>query len=193
MSAGARVASVRAAVGDRPPTVRLADGRQGSGFWGLNLRVMRCMPAGARVASVRAAEGDRPPTVRLAGGGETAAPRGVVVATEAPEAAALLGDALADSPSKREPGVGTACVYFRRACGAMQKVCRVGRSVKLVLQVWDLDVAADVVWRALLLGLRRWRTCSAAHAPCRHVPLCHASGQGKLQGSAGFTSGLEQL
>ncbi|KAK9836272.1 hypothetical protein WJX81_001340 [Elliptochloris bilobata] len=68
---------------------------------------------GARAASVRAAEGGRPAVVRLAGGGEVAAPRGVVVATEAPAAAELLGDALADSPSKAEPGVGTACIYFR--------------------------------------------------------------------------------
>ena len=157
VSAGARVASVRAADGDRPPEVHLANGLLGFQVEGVN-RLCRCArgerapansdrpplvhlagglgfknkavnaSAGARVASVRAADGDRPPTVHLAGGGEAAAPRGVVVATEAPEAAALLGGALADAPSKREHGVGTACVYFRRACPWLSKgFCSVRR------------------------------------------------------------------
>ncbi len=71
--------------------------------------------AGMRASSVQAADRGRPATVRLADGGEVAARRGVVVATDGPAAAALLGSALADSPSKPEQGVGTACVYFRRA------------------------------------------------------------------------------
>lgn len=68
-----------------------------------------------RASSIQAADCGRPATVRLADGGEIAARRGVVVATDGPAAAALLGSALADSPSKTEQGVGTACVYFRCA------------------------------------------------------------------------------
>lgn len=35
------------------------------------------------------------------------------MAVEGPEASRLLGASLGPSPSKREPGVGTACVYFK--------------------------------------------------------------------------------
>jgi phytoene dehydrogenase-like protein len=67
----------------------------------------------ARVASVKPAgdDGRAFPSITLADGTEYTA-KAVVVATEGPQAEALLGDALASSPSKREPGVGTCCLYF---------------------------------------------------------------------------------
>jgi hypothetical protein len=67
------------------------------------------------VEGVAGREGDEPPRVTLTGGEVFRPPLGVVVATEAPAAAALLGNRLAASPSKLDPGVGTACLYFRWA------------------------------------------------------------------------------
>ncbi|KXZ45256.1 hypothetical protein GPECTOR_56g352 [Gonium pectorale] len=61
---------------------------------------------GTRVSSVSGR------TVTLADGTVLSARRGVVVAVEGPEAARLLGPALAGSPSKADPGVGTCCLYF---------------------------------------------------------------------------------
>ena len=52
--------------------------------------------------------------MELEDGTSIAASKGVVVAVEGPEARRLLGDRLdsSPSPSKSEPGVGTACLYF---------------------------------------------------------------------------------
>ena len=51
--------------------------------------------------------------VRLADGTTVSARRGVVVATDGPAAARLLGSSLEATPSKPDPGVGTCCLYFR--------------------------------------------------------------------------------
>lgn len=63
------------------------------------------------VASVAPASNDAGPSVTLKDGSALAA-RAVVVATEGPAAAALLGNALAAAPSKSEKAVGTCCLYF---------------------------------------------------------------------------------
>lgn len=55
----------------------------------------------------------RGPYVTLTDGSSVQASRAVVVATEAPAAARLLGIALEGYPSKTEPGVGTCNLYFR--------------------------------------------------------------------------------
>lgn len=57
----------------------------------------------------------QPGSVGLAGGRSVSARRAIVVATDAPAARGLLGDALEASPSKTEPGVGTCNLYFRWA------------------------------------------------------------------------------
>ena len=54
-------------------------------------------------------------SVRLADGTVLPAAGGLVVATEGPEAGRLLGERLAAAPSKADPAVGTACVYFKAA------------------------------------------------------------------------------
>jgi phytoene dehydrogenase-like protein len=69
----------------------------------------------ARVESVERAGADGLARVALAGGGALAA-RAVVVATECPAAAALLGDALSNTSAAAapaaSPAVGTCCLYF---------------------------------------------------------------------------------
>lgn len=55
----------------------------------------------------------KPGQVTVAGGQIISASQAVVVATEAPAARALLGEALAGSGSKTEEAVGTANLYFR--------------------------------------------------------------------------------
>jgi len=67
---------------------------------------------GAKVDKVVAASGGSPARVVVAGSGEVVASKGVVVAVEGPEAMRLLGATLQASPSKPEPGVGTANLYF---------------------------------------------------------------------------------
>lgn len=64
----------------------------------------------AKVASIGE---DR--TVTLASGALLRARAAIIVAVEGPEASRLLGERLtsSSSPSKREPGVGTACLYFK--------------------------------------------------------------------------------
>lgn len=73
--------------------------------------------AGVRVEGVDTAgpsgQPERAAVISISGGRQVAARRAVVVATEAPAAEALLGDALEASPSKRDPGVGTCNLYFR--------------------------------------------------------------------------------
>ena len=49
----------------------------------------------------------------MAGGQTISASQAVVVATEAPAARALLGEAMKTSDSKSEEAVGTANLYFR--------------------------------------------------------------------------------
>ena len=71
-----------------------------------------CKAARMPCAGVQAT-GVAPGSVALEGGRTVSARRGVVVATDARSAEALLGDALEASPSKREPGVGTCNLYFR--------------------------------------------------------------------------------
>ncbi|GBF94145.1 hypothetical protein Rsub_07132 [Raphidocelis subcapitata] len=67
----------------------------------------------ARVAAIEPGGGGAGARVSLADGRSVEARRGVVVATEGPEAQRLLGAALKASPSKPEGGVGTCCLYFR--------------------------------------------------------------------------------
>ena len=55
----------------------------------------------------------QPGQVRVAGGQTISASQAVVVATEAPAARSLLGEALTASDSKSEEAVGTANLYFR--------------------------------------------------------------------------------
>lgn len=63
-------------------------------------------------ASVSSSSGGGGASVTLADGSSIEA-RAVVVAVEGPEAAKLLGPALAGAPSKAAPGVGTCCLYFK--------------------------------------------------------------------------------
>jgi hypothetical protein len=51
--------------------------------------------------------------VVLASGKEIKARRGVVVAADTAAAEAMLGEQLAAAPSKRTPGVGTCCLYYK--------------------------------------------------------------------------------
>ncbi|KAK9807377.1 hypothetical protein WJX73_009272 [Symbiochloris irregularis] len=67
---------------------------------------------GQAVQEVRPAADGRPASVTLKGGQSIAADA-VVVATEGPTAAKLLSSSAQASPSKPEPGVGTACLYYR--------------------------------------------------------------------------------
>lgn len=53
--------------------------------------------------------------VHLEDGTSLLARKAAVVATDGPTAKGLLGDALSESPSKPEAGVGTCCLYFRSA------------------------------------------------------------------------------
>lgn len=67
-----------------------------------------------QVASVQpgsTGEASSSPTVTLADGSVLSA-SAVVVATEGPKAAELLGSMLSAAPSKQGPGVGTCCLYF---------------------------------------------------------------------------------
>jgi hypothetical protein len=65
------------------------------------------------VESVVGSCAGQPGSVGLSGGRTVGARRAIVVATDAPAARQLLGDALEASPSKTEPGVGTCNLYFR--------------------------------------------------------------------------------
>lgn len=67
---------------------------------------------GVRVEAVESSSGSEGASVRLSDGGTISARRGVVVATDGPAAARLLGSSLEAAPSKSEPGVGTCCLYF---------------------------------------------------------------------------------
>ena len=71
--------------------------------------------AGVRVESVTGPLPGQPGQVRVAGGQTISASQAVVVATEAPAARALLGEAMTASDSKTEEAVGTANLYFRCA------------------------------------------------------------------------------
>ena len=106
----------RAAEQHRPVRMCASSAGLSSGYLS-PLRGVRLV-AEVRVESVAGASGGQPGTVGLAGGRAVAARRAIVVATDAPAARALLGNALEASPSKTEPGVGTCNVYFRCA------VCR---------------------------------------------------------------------
>ncbi|KAK9917191.1 hypothetical protein WJX75_001718 [Coccomyxa subellipsoidea] len=68
---------------------------------------------GVGVESVVGSCAGQPGSVGLSGGRTVGARRAIVVATDAPAARQLLGDALEASPSKTEPGVGTCNLYFR--------------------------------------------------------------------------------
>ncbi|KAI8473014.1 MAG: hypothetical protein J3K34DRAFT_453716 [Monoraphidium minutum] len=70
---------------------------------------------GAKVERIEPGSGGAPARVVLSDGRSVAARRGVVVATEGPEAARLLGERLQASPSKPQAGVGTCCLYFAAA------------------------------------------------------------------------------
>lgn len=73
--------------------------------------------AGVRVESLTGPIPGQPGQVRVAGGQTVSASQAVVVATEAPAARALLGNAMTALDSKTEEGVGTANLYFRYAWG----------------------------------------------------------------------------
>ncbi|CAL5224451.1 g7140 [Coccomyxa viridis] len=68
---------------------------------------------GTRVESVTGPIPGQPGRVRVEGGQTICASQAVVVATEAPAARTLLGEAMASSDSKSEEAVGTANLYFR--------------------------------------------------------------------------------
>ena len=68
---------------------------------------------GLLVERVAGGAGGQPGSVEVSGGRSVGARRAIVVATDAPAARGLLGDALEASPSKTEPGVGTCNLYFR--------------------------------------------------------------------------------
>ncbi len=69
--------------------------------------------AGVKVEAVESSTASGGASVRLADGNTITARRGVVVATEGPAAAQLLGSSLEATPSKSEAAVGTCCLYFR--------------------------------------------------------------------------------
>jgi hypothetical protein len=73
--------------------------------------------AGVRVESLTGPIPGQPGQVRVAGGQTVSASQAVVVATEAPAARVLLGNAMIALDSKTEEGVGTANLYFRYAWG----------------------------------------------------------------------------
>jgi hypothetical protein len=75
--------------------------------------------AGVRVKAVESSSGTGGASVLLADGSTINARQGVVVATDGPAAAQLLGGALTANPSKADPGVGTCCLYFRCASSAL--------------------------------------------------------------------------
>ena len=56
---------------------------------------------------------ESPPEVTLEDGTKLAGKRGIVVATDQPSAARLLGKALELSPSKEGQGRGTCNLYFK--------------------------------------------------------------------------------
>ncbi len=72
----------------------------------------RCV-AGARVKEVTSSDTESPPEVTLEDGSKMTAKRGIVVATDQPSAAKLLGQHLDSSPSKEGKGRGTCNLYFK--------------------------------------------------------------------------------
>lgn len=83
----------------------------------------------------------KPGQVRVSDEQAVSATQAVVVATEAPAARALLGEAMLSSDSKTEDGVGTANLYFR--C-----VPRASRRTDSWLH-WSSNISAGGAFRAL--------------------------------------------
>ena len=76
----------------------------------------RALPAGAvrcgtKATAVVMGEG-RERVIEIEGGGAVTAKKALIVATEGPGAAALLGEPLAKAPSANGAPVGTTCLYF---------------------------------------------------------------------------------
>lgn len=69
--------------------------------------------AGAKVQQLSSSDMGSPPEVTLKDGTKMTGKRGVVVATDQPAAAQLLGKRLDASPSRQGKGRGTCNVYFR--------------------------------------------------------------------------------
>lgn len=69
--------------------------------------------AGARVMEVTSSDTESPPEVTLEDGSKMTAKRGIVVATDQPSAAKLLGQHLDSNPSKEGKGRGTCNLYFK--------------------------------------------------------------------------------
>ena len=72
--------------------------------------------AGAKVRGGSSSDLGSAPEVTLEDGTKMAAKRGVIVATDQPAAARLLGKHLNASPSRQGKGRGTCNVYFRYVC-----------------------------------------------------------------------------
>ena len=68
---------------------------------------------GAQVKEVSSSDLDTLPEVTLEDGTKMTGKRGVVVATDQPAAARLLGKHLEASPSKEGKGRGTCNIYFK--------------------------------------------------------------------------------
>jgi hypothetical protein len=65
------------------------------------------------VKEVTSSDTESPPEVTLEDGSKMTAKRGIVVATDQPSAAKLLGQHLDSSPSKEGKGRGTCNLYFK--------------------------------------------------------------------------------
>ncbi|KAG1672459.1 hypothetical protein FOA52_013245 [Chlamydomonas sp. UWO 241] len=75
-----------------------------------------CVHLSTRVAVVEGQREGACASVTTADGETVTARKGVIVASDGPEAQRLLGDALAKAgASKPQPGVGTSCLYFSAA------------------------------------------------------------------------------
>jgi hypothetical protein len=95
------------------------------------------------VEGISPGPGGQPGSVSIAasGGGSgrsVAAGRAIVVATDAPAAEALLGEALEASPSKRDPGVGTCNLYFRSECCSSHTVHNFEKGSSFLRYLCDL-------------------------------------------------------
>lgn len=73
--------------------------------------------AGTKVKALSSSDMGSPPEVVLENNTKMTAKRGVVVATDQPAAARLLGKHLDASPSRQGKGRGTCNIHFRYVCG----------------------------------------------------------------------------
>ncbi|KAL0037498.1 hypothetical protein WJX77_000310 [Trebouxia sp. C0004] len=89
-----------------------------NGIGAISEQMAAALPAGsiktgAKVKEVTSSDTESPPEVTLEDGSKMTAKRGIVVATDQPSAAKLLGHHLDSSPSKEGKGRGTCNLYFK--------------------------------------------------------------------------------